>query len=85
MAKASQLTNPSVKVAILETLDYNSPLTERDPKTMAKTLGSEEDYPYPKTYSGVLQLKVMPHDYYRRGTYWLSFATFALVSGYLLK
>jgi len=42
---------------VLERLDYHSEFDERNPRVTSKTLDSMEDYPYPKTYSGAIQLK----------------------------
>jgi len=65
MAEATGFKNADqVKVALLECVDTESTkLDERDPKHYKKNLTVEEDYPYPKTYAGALQLNKMPWHY----------------------
>jgi cytochrome oxidase assembly protein ShyY1 len=63
MAEASGFKNASeAKVALIECVSNKSVLDERLPKHYEMTLIGSEDYPYPKTRAGALQLRHMPWD-----------------------
>lgn len=71
MAKTSEFKNQgAVKLALLERVNPNSPLDERNPKHYEMTLIGSEETPYPKTQAGALQLRKMPWDLaHERNTY----------------
>jgi len=84
MAKYSGLIHPElVQLAVLERLDYNTPLDERDPKIYQKTLGGAEVHPYPKTMSGALQTGY--RDHYRKGWCWTDVGVAALGLAWYIK
>ena len=63
MAKASGLKNEDiVKLALLERVNHQTVLDERDPKHFQINLIGSEDYPFEKTRAGALQLRHMPWD-----------------------
>lgn len=71
MAKTSEFKNQStVKLALLEAVNPNSVLDERNPKHFEMTLIGSEESPFPKTRAGALQLRTMPWDLtHERNTY----------------
>lgn len=61
MAKASGFKNADgVKLALLERVNHQTVLDERDPKHFQINLIGSEDYPFEKTRAGALQLRHMP-------------------------
>lgn len=86
MVKFAGLQNvDSAKVALLEAVDLNTPLDERDVNLFKKSLAVEEEYPYPKTRSGALNLPKMPwHLRHERNDYFL-FGGLATLFGAALR
>lgn len=87
MAEATGFKNADkMKYALLEAVDPESTtLDERNPKTYSKNLAEEEDYPYPKTYSGALQLKKMPWENAVSQQEFFTIGTLSTVFGLALK
>jgi surfeit locus 1 family protein len=71
MAKTSEFKNQgAVKLALLEAVNPESALDERNTKHYEMTLIGSEETPYPKTRAGALQLRTMPWDLtHERNTY----------------
>lgn len=63
MAEATGFKNANeAKWALIECANHNTVLDERLPKHYEVNLIGSEDYPFPKTRSGALQLRKMPWD-----------------------
>jgi len=63
MAEATGFKNANeAKVALIECVNPQSVLDERLPKHFEMSLIGSEDYPFPKTRAGALQLRKMPWD-----------------------
>ena len=51
------------QLAVLEKVDLNTPLDEREMEHYSHDASYTQDYPFPKTRAGALQLKKMPWDH----------------------
>ncbi len=79
-AQASGFTNKDdAALAVIERIEPGSKLDERDPMRYAHGADYQFTYPYPKTYSGALQLAKMPWDYSRDASLWGLLAVISLV------
>lgn len=86
MVKASGLKNAdSAKVALLEAVELDTPLDERQPKLFEMTLGVDEDYPYPKTLSGALHITPMPWTLNRERNNLILFGSLTSAFGFALR
>lgn len=76
MVDAVELTNKKqAKVAIIELVDLNTPLDEKNVKHYDLDMTGTQTYPYTKTRAGALQGRNMPWHYESRQSVW------ALVGG----
>lgn len=79
MVKASELKNKEeAKVAMIELVNIDTPLDERDPLHYDQDMTGSTPFPYQKTRAGALQSRKMPWDYERHQSIW---ALFGGVSG----
>ena len=86
MAKATGFKNEDVtKLAVLENVNLNTPLDEKNPKTYDKTLNEDEEYPYKKTRAGALQMKKMPWDYEAERKNWINLGLISTGIGIAFK
>ena len=76
MVDAVELTNKAqAKVAILECVDLDTPLDEKNVRHWDLDMTGTQAYPYRRTRAGALQSQVMPWHYEKRQSMW------ALVGG----
>jgi hypothetical protein len=76
MVDAVELTNKKqAKVAIIELVDLESPLDEKNPQHIDLDMTGTQTYPYRRTRAGALQSPSMPWHYESRQSLW------ALVGG----
>ena len=86
MAKATGFKNEDVtKLAVLENVNLNTPLDEKNPKTYDNTLNEDEEYPYKKTRAGALQMKKMPWDYEAERKNWINLGLISTGIGIAFK
>ena len=73
MAENSGLENvDKAKVALLESINLNTPLDERSMEHYNHDATFTQDYPYCKTNAGALQLRKMPWDHQKDGRMYLN-------------
>lgn len=76
MVEATELKNKEqAKVAMIELVNLDTDLDERNPEHYDHDMTGSREYPYVKTMSGALQSRKMPWDYERHQSVW------ALVGG----
>lgn len=76
MVDAVELTNKKqAKVAIIELVNLDTPLDEKNVQHWDLDMTGTQTYPYRRTRSGALQSQVMPWHYEKRQSIW------ALVGG----
>jgi len=85
MAKTTEFKNQDlVKVAVIEAVNPESVLDERDMDLRELSCDYREDYPWMRTRSGALQLRQMPWDYQRKAATYADFGIiFSAVSALL--
>lgn len=67
MAKQIPFVNQDkLAVALLERVDLNTPNDERNSEHYTHDASYSQDFPYTKSRAGILQLKEMPWDHWRK-------------------
>lgn len=81
MVEASELLNKDqAKVALIELVELDSVLDERNTHHYVQDMTGSAEFPYKKTRAGALQSRMMPWDYERQQSRW---ALFGGVTGVL--